>query len=223
MSRRPLIGACLCTIALVTVGCSDGSKGAKSASTDKPGAVSTAKTTMSTNVKTGNGVPTTMKAGIASRILRPVGVGQPAELAHNLFASVTHVEVATLTAQAPGETSGPGAFVTVTVRNDTDAAVDLGGLAVNVHYGNRIPATQVRELKKLPGHDLLLSGSAQLFHALMQENVIDLYRFMLHPVVLGKGKRLFADGGGKTVLALAETKKFSSGIVILEYAPAKTP
>jgi hypothetical protein len=146
MSRRPLIGACLCTIALVTVGCSDGSKGAKSASTDKPGAVSTAKTTMSTNVKTGNGASTTMKAGIASRTLRPVGVGQPAELAHNLFASVTHVEVATLTAQAPGETSGPGAFVTVTVRNDTDAAVDLGGLAVNVHYGNRIPATPVREL-----------------------------------------------------------------------------
>jgi len=146
MSRRPIIGACLCTVALVAAGCSGGSNGAKSASTDKPGAVSTAKTTMSTNVKTGNGAPTTMKAGIASRILRPVGVGQPAELAHNLFASVTHVEVATLTAQAPGETSGPGAFVTVSVRNDTDAAVDLDGLAVNVHYGDGIPATAVREL-----------------------------------------------------------------------------
>ena len=47
---------------------------------------------------------------------------------------------------------------------------------------------EVRKLKKEPGHDLLLSGSGQLFNALTRENLIDLYRFMLHPIVLGKGK-----------------------------------
>jgi len=49
-------------------------------------------------------------------------------------------------------------------------------------------------LKTEPGHVLLLSGSAQLFNALTKENLIDVYRFMVHPVVLRKGERLFADG-----------------------------
>lgn len=82
-------------------------------------------------------------------------------------------------------------------------------------------AAEVRQLKMEPGNDLLLSGSAQLFNAMMRENLIDLYRFMLHPIVLGKGKRLFADGVDEGALDLAETKRFSSGIVILEYGPSK--
>src|SRR5579864_5808857 len=49
---------------------------------------------------------------------------------------------------------------------------------------------QIRKLKEQPGQDLLLSGSAQLFTALMGENLVDLYRFMLFPIVLGKGRRL---------------------------------
>ncbi len=82
---------------------------------------------------------------------------------------------------------------------------------------------EVRKLKKAPGQDLLLSGSAQLFNALAQENLIDLYRFMLHPIILGKGKGLFADGVDRRVLTLTESKAFAAGIVILEYVPAKTP
>jgi dihydrofolate reductase len=78
----------------------------------------------------------------------------------------------------------------------------------------------VRQLKKEPGQDLLLSGSAQLFNALAQENLIDLYRFMVHPIILGKGKRLFADGVERRVLALTETKAFKAGIVVMEYVPA---
>jgi len=84
-------------------------------------------------------------------------------------------------------------------------------------------AEEIRQLKKEPGHDLLLSGSAKLFNALMQENLIDIYRFMVHPIVLGKGKRLFAEADGQRVLELAETKRFSSGIVIMEYRPARNP
>src|ERR1700682_5227820 len=82
-------------------------------------------------------------------------------------------------------------------------------------------AEEIRRLKREPGHDLLLSGSAQLFNALMKENLIDLYRFMVHPVVLGKGNRLFTEGNDRRVLDLADTKRFSSGIVIMEYKPAK--
>ena len=54
----------------------------------------------------------------------------------------------------------------------------------------------------------------------MQQDLIDEYKLMLHPVVLGGGKRLFGDGSDKTVLKLVETKPFSSGIVILTYQPA---
>ena len=82
---------------------------------------------------------------------------------------------------------------------------------------------EIRKLKKEPGQDLLLSGSARLFNALAQENLIDLYRFMLHPIILGKGKRLFADGVDRRVLTLTESRAFAAGIVILEYVPAKTP
>ena len=81
---------------------------------------------------------------------------------------------------------------------------------------------EIRKLKQESGRDLLLSGSAQLFNAMMRENLIDLYRFMVHPIVLGKGKRLFADGAGTRTLNLTDTKRFSAGIVIMEYVPATT-
>ena len=68
----------------------------------------------------------------------------------------------------------------------------------------------------LPG-----SGKTTLFNALAQENLIDLYRFMVHPIILGKGKRLFAEVVERRVLALTETKAFKAGIVVVEYVPAK--
>jgi dihydrofolate reductase len=83
-------------------------------------------------------------------------------------------------------------------------------------------AEEVSKLKERPGQDLLLCGSAQLFNALMQENLIDVYRFMLHPIILGKGRRLFPAGGHERILDLTETQRFGSGIVVFEYRPAKT-
>lgn len=80
---------------------------------------------------------------------------------------------------------------------------------------------QIRDLKAAPGQDLLLSGSAQLFNGLMRENLIDLYRFMVHPIVLGAGKKLFAGGAEQRTLELKETKAFGKGIVVLEYVPAE--
>lgn len=80
------------------------------------------------------------------------------------------------------------------------------------------PIARIRELKQRPGRDLLLAGSGQLFNALRTENLIDVYRLMVHPIVLGSGPRLFSDG--KTVLALAGTRTLSTGIIINEYTPA---
>jgi len=84
-------------------------------------------------------------------------------------------------------------------------------------------ATEIGKLKAKPGKDLLLAGSGQLFNALMRAGLIDRYRFMVHPIVLGKGRRLFADGVDERTLAYAGAKTFSTGIVVLEYGPGTKP
>jgi dihydrofolate reductase len=66
----------------------------------------------------------------------------------------------------------------------------------------------------------LIYGSADLVHTLMQHDLIDEYRLMIHPVVLGSGKRLFKDGSGKKVLKLVDTRTTSTGVVIVTYQPA---
>lgn len=78
---------------------------------------------------------------------------------------------------------------------------------------------EVRKLKEKPGRDLLLAGSAQLFNTLMRANVIDVYRFMVHPIVLGDGAQLFEDSGERRELQLVDMKRFSTGIVVLELQP----
>jgi dihydrofolate reductase len=80
-------------------------------------------------------------------------------------------------------------------------------------------ATEVAKLKEQPGQDLLLSGSGRLFNALSNLGLIDLYRLMVHPIVLGDGPRLFADGADRRTLELTHHETFATGIVILEYVP----
>ena len=84
-------------------------------------------------------------------------------------------------------------------------------------------ATEVRALKARPGRDLILAGSGQLFNALMRLDLIDVYRFMVHPVVLGRGRRLFTDSGAERTLALVSTRTLKTGIVISEYVSAPRP
>ena len=76
----------------------------------------------------------------------------------------------------------------------------------------------IARLKQQSGQDLLVAGSATLIQTLMQNDLIDEYRLLVYPVLLGSGKRLFRDGG-KLPLKLIETKPFSSGVVLLRYQP----
>ena len=82
-------------------------------------------------------------------------------------------------------------------------------------------AEEVSKLKQESGQDVLVFGSGELVHTLMQHDLIDEYRLMVHPVVQGSGKRLFRDGSEKKVLRLVETKTFSSGTIVLSYQPTK--
>ena len=78
---------------------------------------------------------------------------------------------------------------------------------------------EVAKLKQEPGQDILVAGSGQLVHTLMKHGLVDELRFMVHPIVLGKGKRLFHD---RAVFNLVDTKRFRSGIVVLTYEPGRS-
>jgi len=78
-------------------------------------------------------------------------------------------------------------------------------------------AEEVSKLKQESGQDILVAGSGKLVHTLTEHGLVDEYRFMVHPIVLGSGKRLFAE---RNVFKLVDTKRFSSGVVVLTYEPA---
>ncbi len=80
-------------------------------------------------------------------------------------------------------------------------------------------AKEVAGLKQQPGGNIAIIGSGKLVGALMQHALIDEYRLMIHPVVLGSGQHLFPDGI-HAALTLIETRTFSSGVVLLRYQPA---
>ena len=81
-------------------------------------------------------------------------------------------------------------------------------------------AQEVSRLKQQPGQDILVFGSCELVYTLTQLDLIDEYRLMVFPIVLGSGKRVFRDGSEKKILKLVETKPFASGVVVLSYEPA---
>lgn len=81
---------------------------------------------------------------------------------------------------------------------------------------------EVAQAKQQGGSGVLaVVGSGNLAHSLMKENLVDEYRLWFHPVVLGSGKRLFADGVVPANLALMHTTSTPSGITVLTYRPAK--
>jgi dihydrofolate reductase len=81
-------------------------------------------------------------------------------------------------------------------------------------------AEAVSKLKLEDGGDILVVGSRTLVHTLMAHDLVDEYRVMLFPVVLGSGGRLFPDTPAKTVLKLVDTTTFDSGVVVHTYHPA---
>src|SRR5919199_3894414 len=78
-------------------------------------------------------------------------------------------------------------------------------------------AEEVLRLKQQPGKDILIFGSGDLANTLMQYDLIDEYRLMVFPILVGGGKRLFGDANDTKVLRLAETKTLGSGVVVLSY------
>jgi dihydrofolate reductase len=84
---------------------------------------------------------------------------------------------------------------------------------------NKNVVEEIQKLKEQPGQHILVAGSGKLVHTLTRHHLVDEYRFMVYPVVLGSGKRLFPEGTEKLKLTLVETKPFKTGIVVLHYQP----
>ena len=81
-------------------------------------------------------------------------------------------------------------------------------------------ADAVADLKQQPGPDLTILGSGELIQSLRRRNLIDEYVLLIHPLVLGSGRRLFPDGSPPADLRLAGSVTTTTGVMIATYQPA---
>ena len=81
-------------------------------------------------------------------------------------------------------------------------------------------ADEVKALKDRSEGDVLVAGSARLAQFLRENDLVDEYRLIVYPVVLGSGKRLFADGPAPSDLQLVESRHLGPDVLLLVYRPA---
>lgn len=86
----------------------------------------------------------------------------------------------------------------------------------NTTITRHVVVEEILALKAQPGGDMALAG-ADLAATFMQHDLIDEYRFYVHPIVLGAGRRLFPAADTPVAFRLAETREFGNGIVLLRY------
>jgi dihydrofolate reductase len=79
-----------------------------------------------------------------------------------------------------------------------------------------VPA-EVARLKEGSGGPILIAGSGTLVHSLVPTGLIDEYRLMIFPVVVGSGARVWPESPDKLALELADTRKYDSGVVVNVY------
>jgi dihydrofolate reductase len=82
-------------------------------------------------------------------------------------------------------------------------------------------AEAVATLKQEDGEDLHVIGSSQLVQTLVEHGLVDEFRVMIDPVVVGGGKRLFRDDGVRRPLRLVDSQVTTTGVIIATYAPAE--
>jgi dihydrofolate reductase len=78
-------------------------------------------------------------------------------------------------------------------------------------------AEAVARLKQEPGKDMVVLGSGELARSLLRRNLVDEYVLLIHPLVLGSGRRLFQDGGPSAALRLLDAKTTTTGVMIATY------
>ncbi len=101
------------------------------------------------------------------------------------------------------------------------ASTTLTEPAWNATFIQENVADEVLKLKQKPGQDLLIYGSSGLVQTLLPYGLIDEYRLWLHPVVVGSGKQFFNGQNPTTTFELADSKTFTTGVVLLNYRHKK--
>jgi dihydrofolate reductase len=72
----------------------------------------------------------------------------------------------------------------------------------------------------MPGKTISVTGSAKLVQSLLRENLLDELRLLVHPIVVGGGKRLLEGDTGQVPLKLVDSQIFDTGVLYLTYQPA---
>jgi dihydrofolate reductase len=80
---------------------------------------------------------------------------------------------------------------------------------------------ELSRIKQQPGKNINVIGSGTLVRSLLRDGLLDELHLLLHPIVVGKGKRLFPDGTEQQGLKVLESKTLSTGVLYVTYAPAQ--
>ena len=81
-------------------------------------------------------------------------------------------------------------------------------------------AAELRRLKEQPGRNIAITGSINLVRSLLRAGVLDELRLLVHPIVVGRGRRLFEDEPESLPLKLIDSQSFRTGVLSLTYARA---
>jgi dihydrofolate reductase len=79
----------------------------------------------------------------------------------------------------------------------------------------------VAGLRAQPGKDIVVLGSGKLVQTLMKHALVDVYMLLIHPLVLGSGSHLFAEGSAFAAFRLVDVKPTTTGVLIATYQPAE--
>jgi dihydrofolate reductase len=145
---------------------------------------------------------------------------QMAEADAMLLGRVTYQEFASYWPQQADDT--PGAdfmnpvqkYVVSTTLDNVDAWQNSALID-----GNNFVA-EITKLKEQPGKNINVVGSAKLVQSLLREGLLDELKLLVHPIVVGSGKRLLEGDTGQAPLKLADSKIFDTGVLYLTYVPA---
>jgi dihydrofolate reductase len=110
------------------------------------------------------------------------------------------------------------------VLDKTQKYVASGTLAERLPWANSTllagdAADAVADLRKQLDKDIVVLGSGELVRSLMRRNLVDEYVLMIHPLVLGSGRRLFPDDGRLTALRLVDSVTTTTGVIVATYEP----
>lgn len=150
--------------------------------------------------------------------LERFSINQSKTIGMLLFGRVTYEGMASYWSKEKGEIADFMNRIPKVVFSRTLKKVDWN----NTRLAVRNAEEEVAELKRQPGKDLFIFGSANLAATLTRHGLIDEYRLGLTPVVLGGGNPLFKDLPERLKLRLVEARPLESGCVILRYRP-ETP